>query len=411
MVRNMEFAEQDYLMPFEVAGLKFRNQFVVASGPTTKNVGQLVEAERCGWGAASLKLAIEPPPYISLPPRYKWWKKQKYLAFSAETRLTLDEACRLAEEGRKNTKELILFANITYAGEKGMEGWIDVAKRCVDSGVHVIELNMCCPNMSFNLTVSGEGGRTPQTGASLGQNAELVSMATEIIVNAVDVPVFVKLTPEGGRIGDVAAACFEKGASVVGTTANRLAIPDFNIDNPMKGPWRLQKEPAMACFSGNWIKPLALRDVFEMRKKSGRGACILGTGGIRNHVDAIQFMMCGADMIGICTETMLRGYDFLPGLIRKLKQFMDEHGYESYMDFRDKVADAITPADRFTIQSGHAVVDHEVCTGCGRCVRIGHCYAVTIENEKAIIVPSDCTGCSTCMDVCPAGAISFQETE
>ena len=84
---------------------------------------------------------------------------------------------------------------------------------------------MCCPNMSFNLKVSVEQEHTAQSGASLGQNAEIVGMATKIISEAVDVPVFVKLTPEGGRIAEVAQACFENGASVVGTTGNRLAIP------------------------------------------------------------------------------------------------------------------------------------------------------------------------------------------
>ncbi len=402
-----KFTEEDYLMPLEVSGLKFRNQFLVGSGPTTKTVGQLVEAERCGWGGASLKLAIEPPPYINREPRYKYWKKQQYLAFSAETRLTLDQALKLMSEGRKQTRDLILLANITYAGEKGMDGWIEMAKKFVAAGAHAIELNMCCPNMSFNLEVSGEGDRTPQTGASLGQNAEIVSMATEIIVGAIDVPVFVKLTSEGGKIADVAKACFEKGASVVGTTANRLAIPDFDINDPARGPWRLQTEPAVACFSGAWIRPLALRDVFEIRKKVGPEAFVLGTGGICDYVSAVQMMMCGADLIGICTETMLRGFDFLPGLIKKMKKFMSGHGYESYRDFRDLVADAITSADKFHLQDAYAKVDLEVCTGCGLCEKVGQCYAITMEDNKAVIEPDDCTGCSTCIDVCPSGAISF----
>ena len=39
---------------------------------------------------------------------------------------------------------------------------------------------------------------------------------------------FVKLTPEGGKIGEVARACFDKGIDSVGGTGNRLAIPDNN---------------------------------------------------------------------------------------------------------------------------------------------------------------------------------------
>ena len=382
---------------------------MVASGPATKHITQLIEAERCGWGGASLKLAIEPAPYINLDPRYRWWQQEQYLAFSAEKRLTLDEALRLTEQGRKQTKELIILANIAYTGQKGMDGWLDMARRFVEAGAHGLELNMCCPNMSFNLKVSGEQERTAQSGASLGQNAEIVGMATRIIADAVDVPVFVKLTPEGGRIAEVAQACFENGASVVGTTANRLAIPEFDIHNPGSGPFRLQVQPSMACFSGEWIKPLALRDVFEIRKKVGPKPCVLGTGGMRNHVDAIQMIMCGADMIGICTEVMLRGFGFLPAVLKNIEKFMVRHGYRSYRDFRDMAVEAITPADNLTLKQAYARVESELCDGCGRCERIGHCYAITLEDQKAIVDPDKCTGCSTCQDVCHAGAISFVE--
>ena len=394
-------------MSFEVAGLKFRNPFVVASGPATKHISQLIQAERSGWGAASLKLAIEPAPYINLNPRYRWWKQEHYLAFSAETRLTLDEALRLTEQGRKQTKELILLANIAYTGEKGMDGWLEMARKLVEAGAHALELNMCCPNMSFNLKVSGEQERTAQSGASLGQNAEIVGMATKIIADAVDVPVFVKLTPEGGRIAEVARACFENGAAVVGTTANRLAIPEFDIDDPNSGPFRFQDQPSMACFCGEWLKPLALRDVFEIRKKVGPRPCVLGTGGVRNHVDAVQMMMCGADMIGICTEVMLRGFDILPAMLKNIEKFMAQHGYHSYRDFRDMMVEAITPADNLTITNVVAQVEPELCDGCGRCERIGHCYAITLKDEKAIVDLSLCTGCTTCQDVCHTGAISF----
>jgi dihydroorotate dehydrogenase/NAD-dependent dihydropyrimidine dehydrogenase PreA subunit len=365
---------EGYKMSFEVAGLEFRNQFVVASGPATKHITQLVEAERCGWGGVSLKLAIEPAPYINLDPRYRWWKQEQYLAFSAEKRLTLVEALRLTEQGRKQTKELVILANIAYTGEKGMDGWLDMARRFVDAGAHGLELNMCCPNMSFNLEVSGERERTAQSGASLGQNAEIVGMATRIIADAVDVPVFVKLTPEGGRIAEVAQACFENGAAVVG-----------------------------------WVKPLALRDVFEIRKKVGPRPCVLGTGGVRNHIDAIQMIMCGADIVGICTEVMLRGFDFLSALLENIQKFMARHGYHSYRDFRDLTVEAMTPADNLTIQDVCAQVEPELCDGCGRCERIGHCYAIALEDQKAIVDPSLCTGCSTCQDVCHAGAISFAE--
>ena len=87
----------DVDMPITIAGLKLRNPFIVGSGPTTKTVEQLVEADRCGWAAAAIKLTIVPPPYINREPRYRWFDKQHLHMFTADRRLNLEEALRLVE--------------------------------------------------------------------------------------------------------------------------------------------------------------------------------------------------------------------------------------------------------------------------------------------------------------------------
>ncbi|MCK7530870.1 MAG: hypothetical protein MZV63_07380 [Marinilabiliales bacterium] len=40
-----------------------------------KCLDHLRQAEDAGWAGASLKLAIEPFPYINWPPRYRWLRK------------------------------------------------------------------------------------------------------------------------------------------------------------------------------------------------------------------------------------------------------------------------------------------------------------------------------------------------
>jgi len=409
MKGTTELGQRDCLMPFEVAGLTFRNQFVVGSGPATRNVDMIKEIERCGWGAASLKLAID-PTYISKPPRYRWLKKHRYHAFTAETRLGFEHGLRLMEQARKETSELILYANMSYAGDEGDEGWIRMAKKFEEVGAHVIELNMCCPNMSFNVRSSG-GESKLVSGASVGSDAEIVSKSALAIKKSVNIPVFVKLTPEGGKIGEVARACFDNGIDSVGSTGNRLAIPDFDIHHPEKGICYLQDEPTLACFSGPWLKPLALRDVYEMRKNCGRDNIIMGSGGIENWEDAVQMMMCGADLIQICTAVMINGYGILPGIVQGIKQFMEEKGCNSYRSFRDAVVSQITPTDQLTIYKGTARIDEQKCTGCGLCSNIGHCYAITMEDGKAKVGVADCTGCSTCTDVCPVMAVTMKQSE
>lgn len=401
--------ESEYLMPLEVAGLKYRNNFVVGSGPATKTLDMIKDIERWGWGGASLKLAID-PTYISKPPRYRWLKKLKYHAFTAETRLTFDEGLRLMEAARKAVSELILYANMSYAGEAGDEGWIQMAKKYEAAGAHVIELNMCCPNMSFNVESSG-GQTRVVSGASVGSNPAIVSKTALAVQKAVNIPVFVKLTPEGGKIAEVAKACFDNGIASVGSTGNRLAIPDFDIDNPEQGICHLQDEPTLACFSGPWIKPLALRDVYEMRKQCHPDNMVMGSGGIERWNDAVQMIMCGADFVQICTGVMIKGPKILPKIVKNIRQFMEQKGYDNYMDFRGVVVPRITPTDQLTLYQGHAEVDEDKCTGCTLCADIGHCYAITMQDEKAKIAVEDCTGCSTCTDVCPVNAVAMQQLD
>ena len=145
----------NFNLPVEIAGVKFRNPFYVASGPTTKSVEQLKKIEECGWGAASIKLTIDPAPYINRVPRYAIFKDRNALCFTVEKRLKFAEGLELMREAKKVLKgDLKLLANITYAGDKGAAGWVNMAVEFEKAGADVIELNMCCPNMSFNLQLS-----------------------------------------------------------------------------------------------------------------------------------------------------------------------------------------------------------------------------------------------------------------
>jgi len=340
-------------LPFEVQNVRFRNPFFVASGPTTSTIKQLIRAEECGWGGASLKLTIAPEPYINRMPRYGWHEEQGAFAFTAEKRLIPEECLDLIYEARKKTSELVLLANITYAGEEDIvTGWGGMAKQFQDAGAHAIELNMCCPNMSFNLDTSNkEQSSGPKTGASLGQDPDAVSQITKAVVDSVDIPVFVKLTPEGGNVATVADACFKAGAHAVGGTANRLAIPPFDIYNP-GSPIHLQKELSLSCLSGEWIKPLGLRDVYEIRKLVGNDPIITGAGGVRNYEDVIQMAYMGANLFGICTETIITGFDLVKPIIEGIKDFFEKTGHKSLEEIRGSIVHELQSAKTVTLTEG-----------------------------------------------------------
>lgn len=398
---------KDISLEIEVGGLRWRNPFVVGSGPTTKRVEQLVEADRCGWAGASIKLTIDPPPYINREPRYRWSKRERMLFFTAEKRLTLDEGLALVDGGRREAPNLNLLANITYAGDRGLDGWADMARRFESAGAHAIELNLCCPNMSYNLDVTvADASERPRTGASLGQHPKVVADITRAVKGAVGIPVYCKLTPEGGNVAEVASAAVSAGADAVGGTANRLGLVDFDIRQPDKSVIRLQDRHSLVCLSGPWIRPLGLRDVYEMRSACGPAASLLAYGGVASHEDAVRYAMVGADLIGVCTQTMVAGFGFLGPWIDRLKTYMAEMGYARWSEIRDRLVGQIAAATELDLYAGHAEIDPDLCSACGLCVRIGHCNAIEGEpDQPPVVVVERCEACGTCVDICPQRAV------
>ncbi|MFH0920578.1 MAG: FAD-dependent oxidoreductase [Fibrobacterota bacterium] len=350
----MNFKESDILLPVEVSGLKFRNPFYVGSGPTTMTVDQLKRIEQTGWAGAALKLTIDPTPYINRHPRYGYWKEGGILSFTTEKRLEFEQGLKLMEQGRKATKDIILMSNITYSGDKGVEGWVNMAKKFEAAGAHANELNMCCPNMSYNVELSDGGTQGPRTGASLGQQETAIMEIIRAIKREVKIPLFVKLTPEGGRIALVAKCCFDAGADMVGGTANRLAIHHLDMDNPTHSPIMLQDEISMQCMCSDWVHPLGLRDVFEMRKLNGDQPRISGAGGIKDWRTGAQMILCGADTLCVCAETLISGFDFVSKAVIELKQWMKKHGYADVTAMHNVVPPKITAAPNVTLYAGTA---------------------------------------------------------
>jgi len=217
---------------------------------------------------------------------------------------------------------------------------------------------MCCPNMSYNVELSSGDDNCckVRTGASLGQQGDAVAEIVREIRKAIKIPLFVKLTPEGGKIAQVAKSLYAAGADAVGGTANRLGIPPINLDDPGKSAYHLQDEISMSCHSGAWLKPLALRDTYEIRKVNGPEPKIMAAGGMRNYRDAAEMFMCGADLIGISAETLISGYGFIEGMISDLKDYMEEHGYSTTREMRDIVVPQVKSAPELTLYEGYAKI-------------------------------------------------------
>ncbi|MFN2165285.1 MAG: hypothetical protein ACK2U9_03385, partial [Anaerolineae bacterium] len=351
---NRKPIDVDFEMPVTVAGVRFRNPFVVASGPTTMSVEQLKRAAESGWAGASCKLTFDPPPYINRRPRYGWDRDQHLLYFTAEKRLNLDEACRLVEQARREIDHFTLFSNFTYSGD-GVEGWANMARQFENAGAHINELNMCCPNMSFNVELAENPSKLQhKTGASQGQDPEALRNIIRAIKETTTIPLCIKLTPEGSRQHLIAKICYDAGADMVCGVGNRLALPGIRLDKPGRSDIYLQEEQGMYCMTSRWLKPLALRDVYMMRKMVGPEPVIVGTGGVTTWQDAVDMILAGADLVGMCAATILYGFGFFPEFFQKFRAYIESRKLTAAGDLRDGIIEHVTTAPNLTLYEGYA---------------------------------------------------------
>jgi dihydroorotate dehydrogenase (NAD+) catalytic subunit len=187
-------------------------------------------------------------------------------------------------------------------------------------GLSMIEVNISCPNVEDRGLVFACDPRA---------SAEVVA-AVRKETNPT-IPVFAKLSPDVTDITAIAQACVDAGAdglSVINTLLG-LAI-DTDTMRPVLGG-------VTGGLSGPAIRPVAVRCVWQVHKALPE-VPILGMGGIRTGLDALEFILAGASAVSVGTTVF--GDPSAPvRVLAELEQALEARGFGS-------VADAIGLAHR-----------------------------------------------------------------
>lgn len=145
-------------------------------------------------------------------------------------------------------------------------------------GASAYELNVSCPHAKGY-------------GMQLGTDPALVEAVTRAVKGAVDVPVWVKLTPNATDITAIGKAAQDGGANAVVAinTVKAMAI-DIDSGYPILGN-------ISGGLSGPAIKPIAVKCVYDLYE--ALDIPVIGVGGISNWADAVEFLMAGASAVEI----------------------------------------------------------------------------------------------------------------
>jgi dihydroorotate dehydrogenase (NAD+) catalytic subunit len=178
---------------------------------------------------------------------------------------------------KKETRFIINISGST------VEEYGEIARHFDDSDIDAIEINISCPNVK-------EGG------VAFGNDPEMSFRVVEICRKNTSKPIITKLSPNQTDIASNALRCIDAGSDglAVINTVMGMAI-DIEKRKPVIGN-------NQGGLSGPAIKPIALLKVHQVYQVSKKyNIPIIGQGGIVSAKDAIEFIIAGADTVGIGT--------------------------------------------------------------------------------------------------------------
>lgn len=289
----------------EMFGIKFKNPVITASGTFTRDYEDFFPLSKLG-GICTKGLTLNE-------------KEGNSGVRIHETTGGLLNSIGLQNPGvdRYISEELphmekydtVIIANV---GGSTIEEYVKTVEKLNNTNIHIIELNISCPNVK-------EGGM------AFGIKSDIAFKVVSEVKKVCKKPLIVKLSPNAENILDMAYKCCEAGAdglSLVNTFSG-MAI-DIKNRKPVF-------DNTIAGLSGPCIKPIALRMVYEVSRIVN--VPIIGIGGIVDYKDALEYIMAGALAVQVGSGNFMKP-DICLDIINGIEEFMEKENIKSLEEIR-----------------------------------------------------------------------------
>ncbi|HJH31656.1 MAG TPA: dihydroorotate dehydrogenase [Methanosarcinaceae archaeon] len=283
-----------------LTGLKLKNPTILAAGIMGTTGASLVRMANEGAGAVVTKsIGAEPkeghpnPSMIQLECGFlnaMGLPNPSYDGFLQEL------------EFAKNGSSVPVIASI-FGGDA--DEFLRVAEGLSPAKPDAFELNVSCPH--------AEG-----YGAMIGTDPYVVEEITRAVCDSVDVPVWVKLTPNVTDIVAIGEAAERGGADgVVAINTVRAMAIDIATGYPILGN-------RFGGLSGSAIRPIAVKCVYDLY--AALDIPVIGVGGVSGWQDAVEMIMAGASAVQI-GSAVSGGVGVFGTIADGIDKYLDENGY------------------------------------------------------------------------------------
>ncbi len=385
----------------EMCGVPLENPFLLASSVIASTYDMCARAFEAGWAGAAFKTICSFEIHEASP-RFSavTGDNGSIIGFKNIEQLSdhsVAENMEIFRRLKANYPSRFILASIM--GQNDSE-WEELARACEDNGADAIELNFSCPNMA-------DGG----LGSDIGQVPELVERFTAAARRGAKLPILAKLTPNVAAMSPAAEAAKRGGADGITAINTIKSITGINPHTYVSAP-AVHGMSAVGGYSGNAVKPIALRFIAELGKDPAlAGMHLSGAGGVETWRDALEFILLGAGNVQVTTAVMQYGYRIIDDLKAGLNLYLAEKGFSAVKQARglalDSVSETTDALERDTVLLPR--FDREKCIGCGRCAiscaDAGHQAIRLNEARRPVLNGKKCVGCHLCVLVCPEQAI------
>ena len=386
----------------DLCGIPLENPFLLSSSVVASTYDMCARAFEAGWAGACFKTVCTLDIHEASP-RFSAISGNdgSIVGFKNIEQLSdhsVTENMEIFRRLKQNYPTKFILASIM--GQNEAE-WGELAALCEQNGADAVELNFSCPNMA-------EGG----LGSDIGQVPELVERFTRAAKAACRIPVLAKLTPNVANMSPAAEAARRGGADGIAAINTIKSVVGVNLHTYVSAP-AVHGHSAVGGYSGNAVKPIALRFIAELAQNPQlQGMHLSAMGGVETWMDALEFILLGGGSIQVTTAVMQYGYRIIDDLKAGLNLYLAEKGFSSVREAVGLGLDALSGTTD-TLQRDTVIFPtflKERCIGCGRCVIScadgGHQAIRLDEKRRPVLNGRKCVGCHLCLIVCPQQAIT-----
>lgn len=349
-------------LSIDFCGIKSPNPFWLGSAPPTNSGPQIMRAFDAGWGGAVWKTLGNPIVNVSSRLGGLDLGGTKLAGLNNIELITdrpLAENLREISEVKRKWPKHAVIVSLMFGARSD---WVDILKRCEDTGCDGVELNFGCPH----------GMCERGMGSAVGQEPKVLEELVSWVRSATKLPILSKLTPNITDITEPAAAAMRGGSDGLSLINTIQSLIGVDLDRLVPLP-SVGDRSSHGGYCGPAVKPIALRMVAQLARDLNPAAPISGIGGISTWSDAAEFIALGARTVQVCTAVMHRGFRIVRDLIDGLESYLRSKG----MQHLDQLIGAAVPAFREwgDLDLNHHVVakiDASLCIGCQLCIVACH---------------------------------------